>query len=112
MEFGFYFLFGTVGGYQIAILSIDGESTPWWRGERGYAVTPGAHVARYHLGHGLLGLVYSSNCSDDLQFEAQDGKHYILEADTDREPVEVLLRDKQTNVVVTKSACKGKGRFR
>ena len=111
-KFGFFILIGMVGGYEVEIRRIDGESTPWWRGERAYAVAPGTHLVHYRVKYGFAtGTGSLWHCHDELQFEAQEGKQYILEADTDRDPVEALLKDKQINVIIARSACENRGSF-
>lgn len=111
---GFPFLLIAGAGYHLGILSIDGESVSvsgdWFRK---FGMGPGQHVASYRLQYGpflaysILGPIYSWECRDDLRFEAQEGKQYIIEADWESEPVEVMLKDKQTDAIVTKSPCKG-----
>jgi len=94
--------------HTVMIGSIDGEKTvPSYPDP--YAVGPAMHVVEYILIYPRWWGLWARSCYDDLQFEAQEGKQYILEAPRGRDPVEVLLKDKQTGVIVTKSACKGSG---
>ncbi len=95
------------GGYRLDLQKLDDEDI---RFAITYEVGAGAHVARYELRYGLfwqayLSPIYMSSCSDEFKFEVQEGRRYVLAANVDGDPVEVVLRDKQTEVVVARSAC-------
>ena len=50
--------------------------------------------------YGWLGI-----CAGNFVFEVEEGKQYILDTDTGREPIEMVFRDKKDGVIVASAAC-------
>ena len=103
---GFFFLLGTIGGYGVTVKQIDEEET----GIRPsiFHIGAGSHVIRIQLVDNVFSLGLGEiicQCEGVLHFDAQEGKQYVIEPNRESKPVELQIKDKETNTLVAKTIC-------
>lgn len=106
-------------GKHVFVYAVDGQLLyPEWTTTRVSSllgIAPGKHNLSYKISFGLCvlagsGLIIQEGCfrmcRDTLDAEVEAGKEYVLDADTTPTPIEVVLKEKETEKVVAKGECK------